>query len=99
MALESLKNRTRKAQANANAVTDLKRKEALFKETVKEVETIVQGYKDKYNTAEARAKREKEYQELQEIGAKRAAAFQKGEPLSNYPLPWEKTTTTETIIF
>lgn len=145
MALASLKNRIRKAQANTHAgealgriaeliaqgayydeLTDeeknaycdylgserdameaveamvtgtlhfpVKRKEkplteAQFRERVREVEDIVNGYVEEYNAPEARAKREAEYQELQRIGALRAAAFQRGEPMDKYPLPWEK---------
>lgn len=64
--------------------------EAQFRERVEEVEALVMGYKDEYNAPEARAKREAEYQEIQRIGALRAAAFQRGEPMDKYPLPWEK---------
>lgn len=64
--------------------------EAQFRERVREVEDIVNGYVEEYNAPEARAKREAEYQELQRIGALRAAAFQRGEPMDKYPLPWEK---------
>lgn len=64
--------------------------EAQFRERVREVEDIVNGYIEEYNAPEAKAKREAEYQELQRIGALRAAAFQRGEPMDKYPLPWEK---------
>ena len=64
--------------------------EAQFRERVEEVEALVNAYKDEYNAPEARAKREAEYQELQRIGAQRAAAYSRGEPMSKYPLPWEK---------
>lgn len=65
--------------------------EAQFRERVREVEELVQAMTDEYNTPEAKAKREEEYQELQRIGAQRAAAFQRGEDMSKYPLPWERT--------
>jgi len=57
---------------------------------VREIEEIMQECSDEYNATEARAEREAEYQELQRIGAQRAAAFSRGEPMSKYPLPWEK---------
>ena len=57
---------------------------------VREIEEIMQECSDEYNAPEARAKREAEYQELQRIGAQRAAAYSRGEPMSKYPLPWEK---------
>lgn len=66
--------------------------EAQFRERVEEVEALVNAYTDEYNTPEAKAKREAEYKELQKIGAKRAAAFQRGEDFTIYPLPWEKST-------
>lgn len=145
MALASLKNRIRKAQANTHAGEDLgivagllsrgafydectdeeknaycayygterealeevngfilgtlhfqlERKpkpptEAQFRERVREVEALVQAMTDEYNAPEARAKREADYQELQRIGAQRKAAYDRGEPMSNYPLPWER---------
>ena len=64
--------------------------EAQFRERVREVEEIMQGFIEEYNSPEAKAERERQYQELKEIGAKRAAAYERGEPMSNYPLPWEK---------
>ena len=57
---------------------------------VREVEAYMQEITDEYNAPEARAKREAEYQELQRIGALRMAAFERGEPMDTYPLPWEK---------
>ena len=64
--------------------------EAQFRERVREVEDIVNGYVEEYNAPEARAKREAEYQEMQRIGALRKAAYDRGEPMDKYPLPWEK---------
>ena len=64
--------------------------EAQFRERAREVEGIVNGYIKEYNAPEARADRERQYQELQRIGALRAAAFHRGEPMDKYPLPWEK---------
>lgn len=42
--------------------------------TVREVEEIVQGFVDKYNSPEEREKREAAYQDLQRIGRQRKAA-------------------------
>lgn len=150
MALASLKNRIRKAQANTHAGEDLgivaaaisrgafydectdeeknaycayygterqaleevngfilgslhfklERKpkpptEAQFRERVREVEALVLSMEEEYNTPEAKAKREAEYQELQRIGAQRKAAYDRGEPMSNYPLPWERKDTAQ----
>ena len=65
--------------------------EAQFRERVREVEALVQAMTDEYNTPEAKAKREADYQELQEIGRKRKAAYDRGEGMDAYPLPWERT--------
>lgn len=64
--------------------------EAQFRERVREVEAYMQEITDEYNAPEAKAKREAEYQELHRIGALRKAAFERGEPMEKYPLPWEK---------
>lgn len=64
--------------------------EAQFRERVREVEDIVNGYIEEYNAPEARAKREAEYRELQRIGALRKAAYDRGESMDAYPLPWER---------
>lgn len=64
--------------------------ETQFRERVREVEEIMQGMIAEYNAPEEKAKRETEYQELQEIGALRKAAFERGESMNNYPLPWEE---------
>ena len=57
---------------------------------VREVEAYMQEITDEYNSPEARAKREAEYQEMHRIGALRKAAYDRGEPMDKYPLPWEK---------
>ena len=67
--------------------------EAQFRERVREVEELVQAMTDEYNTPEAKAKREAEYQELQRIGAQRKAAYDRGESMDAYPLPWERKDT------
>ena len=57
---------------------------------VREVEAFFDEKRKEYNSPEVKAKREAEYQELQRIGAQRAAAFQAGKPWDAYPLPWER---------
>ena len=57
---------------------------------VREVEAYMQEITDEYNAPEAKAKREAEYQEMHRIGALRKAAYERGEPMDKYPLPWEK---------
>lgn len=64
--------------------------EAQFRERVREVEEIVQGFVEEYNSPEAKADRERKYQELQRIGEQRKAAYDRGEDMSKYPLPWER---------
>lgn len=60
-----------------------KRKRALtdeeFRERVQEVEETVQGFIDEYNSPEAKAERQRQYEELQRKGAERRAAFYKRE--------------------
>ena len=63
---------------------------AEFEERVREVEAIFREYEEEYNSPEAKAKREAEYQELKRIGELRRQAFMRGEPMDKYPLPWEK---------
>lgn len=57
---------------------------------VREVEAYMQEITDEYNAPEAKAKREAEYQEMHRIGALRKAAYDRGEDMSKYPLPWER---------
>lgn len=57
---------------------------------VKEVEQILLDLKEEYNSPEAKAQREAEYRELQEIGELRGQAFARGEPMDSIPLPWQK---------
>lgn len=64
--------------------------EAQFLERVREVEETVQGFVEEYNSPEAKADRERKYQELQRIGEQRKAAYDRGEDMSKYPLPWER---------
>lgn len=57
---------------------------------VREVEAYIQALTDEYNTPEAKAKREADYQEMRRIGELRRQAHERGETMSNYPLPWER---------
>lgn len=57
---------------------------------VREVEAYFEELRDEYNAPEAKAEREREYQEMKRIGAQRKAAFERGEPWDAYPLPWER---------
>ena len=50
----------------------------------------MQAAADAFNSPEAMAKHEEEYREVQRIGELRKQAFERGEPMSNYPLPWER---------
>ena len=66
---------------------------ATEKNTQKAVEELEQWHRAmvaKYNSAEEKAKRSREYKELQEVGRLRKLAFDRGEPMSKYPLPWEQ---------
>jgi len=42
-----------------------------------------------YNTPEAEAERDTLYLDIQQIGQQRRDAYQRGEPMQSYPLPWE----------
>ena len=58
--------------------------------TIEELEAWYRAMVAKYNSAEEKAKRSREYKELQEVGRLRKLAFDRGEPMSKYPLPWEQ---------
>ena len=57
---------------------------------IEELEEWHRAIVAKYNSAEEKAKRSREYEELLEVGRLRKMAFDRGEPMSKYPLPWEK---------
>ena len=65
--------------------------EAQFRECVREAEGSIQALQAEYNAPEARARREAGYKDLQRAGALRKAAFDRGEDMSKYPLPWKGT--------
>lgn len=58
--------------------------------TIEELEAWYRAMISKYNSTEEKAKRNREYEELQEVGRLRKLAFDRGEPMSKYPLPWEQ---------
>lgn len=89
--LDIMFNETPKEQAYNFKLSTRKRPltEAQFRERVEEVEALMQQAIEEYNSPEAKAERQREYEELQRIGAQRAAAFNRGEDFSKYPLPWE----------
>ena len=69
------------------------RKIATEQNTQKTIEELEQWHRAmvaKYNSVEEKAKRSREYEELQEVGRLRKLAFDRGEPMSKYPLPWEQ---------
>ena len=57
---------------------------------VQEVEAYMAEAVRVYNAPEARAERERQYQELKRIGELRKQAFESGRSMNEYPLPWEK---------
>ena len=62
--------------------------QAIYKDLQKRIEE----YARIYNSPEEKAKREEWYKEVKRIGELRGEAFRRGEPMSNYPLPWENET-------
>ncbi len=66
-----------------------KEEQERFKMRVAADREIFDRFRDEYNAPEAVAQRQAEYNELQEIGKLRQQAFEHGEDMSIYPLPWE----------
>lgn len=60
-----------------------------FRERCKEIREYMQGIEDEYNTEEAQEERRQEYEKCQRIGALRRQAYENGEDMSAYPLPWQ----------
>ena len=58
-------------------------------QTVKEMEMLMKEIQDEYNSPEEVKKREAEYQRAREIGRLRQQAYERGEDMSAYPLPWQ----------
>lgn len=79
----SIKSRIEKLEEKTNAAA----KNTEFLKALAEVEKIVEQMKKEYNSPEAVAQRQREYEELQRIGEKRKAAFYRGESMDQYPLP------------
>ena len=82
--------RLKKRLDKIEALIHSRQSETEFIESLNEVQQWYECAKSDYMSAENIAKREAQYKELQRIGQKRKEAFYKGEPMSNYPLPWEK---------
>ena len=61
-----------------------------YAQRVQEVEAYIAEAVRVYNAPEARAERERQYQELKRIGELRKQAFESGRSMDEYPLPWEK---------
>lgn len=61
----------------------------LLSKAIKEVQEIVKKFQDEYNSPEAQAKRDADYQELCRVGELRKGAYSRGEPMDKYPVPWE----------
>ena len=59
-------------------------------QTVKEMEMLMKEIQDEYNSPEEVKKREAEYQRIQEIGRLRKQAYERGESMDKYPLPWQE---------
>ena len=66
-----------------------KEEQERFKMRVAEVREMFDRFRDEYNAPEAVAQRRAEYEELQRIGELRRRAFERGESMDRYPLPWE----------
>ena len=64
--------------------------EKSFIQASREVETMVNALDEKYNSPEEVAKRKAFYDEVCRIGELRRQAFERGESMEQYPLPWEK---------
>ena len=59
-------------------------------QTVKEMERLMKEIQDEYNSPEEEKKREEEYQRAREIGRLRQQAYERGESMDKYPLPWQE---------
>lgn len=60
-----------------------------YEKRVKEVKAVWDKALAEYNSPEEKAKREAWYKECKRIGELRRQAFMRGEPMDNYPMPWE----------
>ncbi len=54
-----------------------------------DVTQFVDACKRQYNSEEQTTEREEWYNEIHRIGKLREAAFKRGEPMDNYPLPFD----------
>ena len=60
-----------------------------FRERCREIREYMQGIENEYNSEEAQEERRQEYEKCQKIGALRRQAYENGEDMSAYPLPWQ----------
>ena len=60
-----------------------------FRERCREIREYMQGIENEYNSEEAQEERRQEYEKCQRIGALRRQAYENGEDMSAYPLPWQ----------
>lgn len=80
--LASVEKRIEKAEKSIRAPT--------LRKIMKETRELIDRIMAEYNTPEAEAKRKADYQEICRIGELRRQAYMRGEPMDQYPLPWEK---------
>ncbi len=64
--------------------------ERQFRERCREIREIMQSVEDEYNSGEKQQEREEEYRKVQEIARQRQMAFERGESMDKYPLPWQE---------
>lgn len=60
-------------------------------QAVAELEAWHKNMVMKYNSVSERDRRHRKYKELQKLGKLRKQAFDQGDPMAKYPLPWEKS--------
>lgn len=78
-----------KSTMNRLTALEDKSEDAKFLQAVEYIETWMFEHIRAFNTPEAVAQRKADYEKVQQIGRLRREAFYRGEPMSNYPLPWE----------
>ena len=61
-----------------------------FRERCREIREIMQSVEDEYNSDEKQQEREEEYRKVQEIARQRQMAFERGESMDKFPLPWQE---------
>lgn len=61
-----------------------------LEERKREMAELIEEWDAEYNSEDAKAERDRQYHEILRVGECRQLAILKGEPVENYPLPWEK---------